>query len=90
MAIKIIQNKNLLLKISCLCFSIFEYLKKKQNIDIFRPLNNNKKINKFNSYFTGYFAKASKTVERKKSFYDHEELTFELSERLILYLYSIG
>ena len=75
MAIKIIQNKNLLLKISPdMGASVIQFLKKKQNIDIFRPLNNNKKINKFNSYFTGYFA----TVPyfgpiRKKSFYDHEE-----------------
>ena len=50
--------------------SIINFIEKKKKINIFRPFNNNKKINKYNSYFTGYFA----TVPyfgaiRKKSFY---------------------
>ena len=54
--------------------SIINFIEKKKKINIFRPFNNKKKINKYNSYFTGYFA----TVPyfgaiRKKSFYDYSK-----------------
>ena len=75
MTFKIIQNKNLFLKISPdMGASIINILEKNKNINIFRPFDNNKKIKKYNSYFTGYFV----TVPyfgpiRKKSFYDYNK-----------------
>ena len=57
MTFQIIQNKNLILKISPnMGASVINFQEKKHNIDIFRPLKNKKKIKKYNSYFTGYFA----------------------------------
>ena len=79
MTFNIIQNKNLFLKISPdMGASIINFIEKKKKINIFRPFNNNKKINKYNSYFTGYFA----TVPyfgalRKKSFYDYNKDNYE-------------
>ena len=75
MKFKVIQNKNLFLKISPdMGASIINFLEKNKNINIFRPLGNNNKINKYNSYFTGYFATVPYFGNiRKKSFYDYNK-----------------
>ena len=78
MTYKIIENKNLFLKISPdMGSSIIRFMKKKNKIDIFRPLDNKKKINKYNSYFTGYFATITYFgVIRKQSFYDYKKCNY--------------
>ena len=73
MTFKIIQNKNLFLKISPdMGASVISFIEKNKNINIFRPLDNSKKINKYNSYFTGYFSTIPYFGNiREKSFYNY-------------------
>ena len=57
MKLEKIKNQNLLLEISPeMGASITKFKDKKNNLHIFRPFPKNKKISKYNSYFTGYFA----------------------------------
>lgn len=57
MSLKIIKNKNLFLKISPdMGASIINFKTVNKNLQIFRPFNIDKKISKYNSYFSGYFA----------------------------------
>ena len=57
MRFKTIENKKLFLEISSeMGASIISFKEKSKNLDIFRSFPANKKISKFNSYFTGYFA----------------------------------
>ena len=78
MKFKIIQNKNLFLKISPdMGASIISFIEKKNKLDIFRPFDQKKKINKYNSYFTGYFATIPYFgIVRKKSFYDYKKCDY--------------
>ena len=75
MAYRIIQNKNLFLEICPeMGASVINFKEKKNNLDIFRPLKSKKKISKYNSYFTGYFATIPYFGSVKKnSFYHHKK-----------------
>ena len=73
----VIENKNLFLEIVPeMGASIINFKDKRKNSDIFRPFPNSKKLSKYNSYFTGYFA----TVPyfgaiQKNSFYKQNKYT---------------
>ena len=57
--------------------SVISFIEKNKNINIFRPYDARKKINKYNSYFSGYFVTVPYFGSiRKKTFYDYNNCKY--------------
>ena len=74
----IIQNKFLYLELSAeMGASVIKFFDKRKKIDIFRPFPKKKRISKYNSYFTGYFATAPYfgAIQKKSFFFKNKYIS---------------
>ena len=83
MPLKKIQNKKLLLEISPeMGCSITKFIDLEKEKEIFRTFPKQKKINKYNCYFSGYFATVPYfgAIHKKTFFYKDKYINLPLRE----------
>ena len=75
MSLKVLQNKKMLLEVSPeMGCSITKFIDLEKNKEIFRTFPKNRKINKYNCYFSGYFATVPYfgAIHKKTFIYDNK------------------
>lgn len=78
MSLKVLQNKKMLLEVSPeMGCSITKFIDLEKNKEIFRTFPKNRKINKYNCYFSGYFATVPYfgAIHKKTFIYDNNYIS---------------